>query len=77
MPAYKTRKRTQQYSLKLKKKAVLWSHEPHLSLREVPETLDIHLTPNDGAVFRRSFYYCFAQGLWRAGFSWRLSPWGC
>ncbi|ROQ27672.1 hypothetical protein EDC28_104330 [Gallaecimonas pentaromativorans] len=29
MPAYKTGKRTQQYSLGFKKKAVLWSHEPH------------------------------------------------
>ena len=34
-PAYKTRKRTQQYSLDFKKKAVLWSYEPHRSVKEV------------------------------------------
>ncbi|MED5525950.1 MAG: transposase [Pseudomonadota bacterium] len=42
MPAYKTGKRTQQYSLEFKKKAVLWSHEPHRSVKEVAEALDIH-----------------------------------
>ncbi|WKE66662.1 integrase core domain-containing protein [Gallaecimonas kandeliae] len=41
MPAYKTGKRTQQYSLEFKKKAVLWSHEPHRSVKEVAEALDI------------------------------------
>ncbi|ROQ30367.1 transposase [Gallaecimonas pentaromativorans] len=42
MPAYKTGKRTQQYSLEFKKKAVLWSHEPHRNVKEVAEALDIH-----------------------------------
>jgi len=42
MPAYKTGKRTQQYSLEFKVKAVLWSHEPHRSSKDVAESLDIH-----------------------------------
>ncbi|WKE66657.1 transposase [Gallaecimonas kandeliae] len=42
MPAYKTGKRTQQYSLEFKVKAVLWSHEPHRSVKDVAEALDIH-----------------------------------
>ncbi|MED5523173.1 MAG: hypothetical protein VX447_00255 [Pseudomonadota bacterium] len=41
MPAYKTGKRTEQYSLEFKKKAVLWSHEPHRNVKEVAEALDI------------------------------------
>jgi len=43
MPAYKTGKRTQQYSLEFKVKAVLWSHEPRRSSKDVAESLDIHL----------------------------------
>ena len=42
MPAYKTGKRTQQYSNDFKIKAVLWSHEEHRSVKEVAEALDIH-----------------------------------
>lgn len=42
MPAYKTGKRTQQYSTEFKIKAVQWSHEPHRSVKEVAEALDIH-----------------------------------
>ena len=41
MPAYKTGKRTQQYSLEFKKKAVLWSHEPHRSVKKVAKGLYI------------------------------------
>ncbi|WKE65379.1 transposase [Gallaecimonas kandeliae] len=41
MHAYKTGKRTPQYSLEFKVKAVLWSHEPHRSVKEVAEVLDI------------------------------------
>lgn len=42
MPAYKSGKKTQQYSVEFKVKAVLWSHEPHRSSKEVAEALDIH-----------------------------------
>ncbi|NMH63683.1 transposase [Shewanella sp. SHSM-M6] len=42
MPAYKTGKRTQQYTLEFKIKAVAWSHFPHPSVKDVAETLDIH-----------------------------------
>ncbi|GAA5188899.1 hypothetical protein GCM10025772_09990 [Ferrimonas gelatinilytica] len=42
MPAYKTGKRTQQYSVEFKVKAVTWSHLPHRSVKEVAESLDIH-----------------------------------
>ncbi|WP_407644164.1 IS3 family transposase [Ferrimonas sediminicola] len=42
MPAYKTGKRTQQYSVEFKVKAVTWSHLPHRSVKEVAQALDIH-----------------------------------
>lgn len=42
MPAYLTGKRTQQYSIEFKVKAVLWSLEPSRQNKEVAEALDIH-----------------------------------
>jgi len=42
MPAYKTGKRTQKYSIEFKTKAVLWSHDPARSCKELAEALDIH-----------------------------------
>ncbi|WP_344955003.1 transposase [Zobellella aerophila] len=42
MPAYKTGKRTQQYSNDFNIKAALWSHEEHQSVKEVAEALDTH-----------------------------------
>jgi len=42
MPAYKPGKRTQKYSIEFKVKAVLWSHDPARSCKEVAEALDIH-----------------------------------
>ena len=42
MPAYKTAKRTQQYTTEFKIKAVLWSLEPERQSKEVAEALDIH-----------------------------------
>ncbi|QIR07981.1 transposase [Salinivibrio costicola] len=42
MPAYKTGKKTAQYSLDFKLKAVEWSYETHRTVKSVAEALDIH-----------------------------------
>lgn len=42
MPAYITGKKTQEYSVKFKVKAVVWSLDPDRSVKEVAEALDIH-----------------------------------
>ncbi|GAL04595.1 mobile element protein [Photobacterium aphoticum] len=42
MPAYKTGKKTAQYSLDFKLKAVEWSFETHRTVKSVAEALDIH-----------------------------------
>ena len=42
MPAYKTGKKTPQYSLEFKLKAVQWSFETHRTVKSVAEALDIH-----------------------------------
>ena len=42
MPAYKTGKKTPQYSLEFKLKAVQWSFDTHRNVKSVAEALDIH-----------------------------------
>ncbi|MDO6496959.1 transposase [Photobacterium sanguinicancri] len=42
MPAYKTGKKTPQYSLEFKLKAMQWSFETHRTVKSVAEALDIH-----------------------------------
>ncbi|WP_052708086.1 transposase [Salinivibrio sp. KP-1] len=42
MSAYKTGKKTAQYSLDFKLKAVEWSYETHRTVKSVAEALDIH-----------------------------------
>nr|WP_086939809.1 transposase [Thaumasiovibrio occultus] len=42
MPAYKTGKKTAEYSLDFKLKAVEWSFETHRTVKSVAEALDIH-----------------------------------
>ncbi|WP_339847791.1 transposase [uncultured Halopseudomonas sp.] len=42
MPEMITGKKTQQYSVEFKVKAVEWSHQAHRSVKGVAEALDIH-----------------------------------
>lgn len=42
MPAMNTGKKTKQYSIEFKVKAVEWSHQAHRSVKGVAEALDIH-----------------------------------
>ncbi|WP_157072569.1 transposase [Photobacterium sanguinicancri] len=42
MPAYRTGKKTPQYSLEFKLKAVQWSFDTHRTVKSVAEALDIH-----------------------------------
>ncbi len=42
MPGMITGKKTQQYSVEFKVKAVEWSHQPHRSVKGVAEALDVH-----------------------------------
>ncbi len=42
MPEMMTGKKTQQYSVEFKVKAVEWSHQAHRSVKGVAEALDIH-----------------------------------
>lgn len=42
MPAYKSGKKTDEYSLDFKRKAVEWSFQSHRTVKSVAEALDIH-----------------------------------